>query len=288
MARLGGLVLRYVDERRKLGQFAQTTAKENRIVLWRFAEYIGVDQRPTKITARKIERWLLDHPRGPGTLRNEYSKIRVFCRWLLIRGHMRVDPFLQLTAPKIPRQVPRGLPDDDLNYLVATAVATDRRMAVILLLMAQEGLRCVEVCNLEMGDIDFDRRVVIVTGKGSHERELPLSDQTMKAVRLYVGEQMRAGPLVRSKTTPHVGVRPNYLSTLVGNFMREHNVKGTAHRIRHSMARDMLENGADIREVRDALGHSNISTTDIYIGRTKPSALRSAMQGRQYGYHPQP
>lgn len=283
MARTGGLVIRYVDERRKLGQFAKTTARETLIVLWRFAEFVGLERPPTAITARKVEQWMMTRDVAPGTLRSEFSKVRTFCRWLLTHEYLRRDPFLNLSRPKTPRYVPRGLGGDDIDFLVAAARAEDRRMYVVLCLMVQEGLRCVEVASLQMGDVDLDRRSVLVTGKGAHERELPLSEQSIEAIRLYAGHRLHAGPLVCSARNVHAGVSASYLSTLVARFIRDHHVEGTAHRLRHSMARDMLERGADLRAVRDALGHANVATTDRYLGRTKPAALRMAMQGRTYG-----
>ena len=283
--RVGSLVLQYVRERRQLGQFADTTASEVRMTLWRFATFIGPDQPASRITTRRIERWLLDQKVAPSSLRARYSRLHMFVRWLVSRGYLRHDPMDRIPPPRQPRYVPRGLPAGEIDRLVDSI--SDPRTLLIVLLMVREGLRCVEVANLQVGDVDRDNRVMIVNGKGGHQRRLPISDQTWEALEAYARvTRVTAGPLIRSTSNPHLGVNAKSISRLIGRVMRAAGVNGSAHSLRHSFARGMVDRGADIRAVKDALGHRSLSTTSVYIGSTPPDLLRAAMTAPAYGRRP--
>jgi site-specific recombinase XerD len=283
MERVGHLTLRYVHERRELGHFAPSTAEQVRFTLWRFAVFIGEDQPPTRITTRAVERWMLAQHVAPSSLRNRFSQLRMFVRWLVQHRYLRSDPTTTLSPPRQPRYLPRGLGVSDIDLLVDQTV--DPRLRVMVLLMVREGLRCCEVAALQLGDLDADAHVMIVNGKGGHQRMLPVSDQTWEALERY-GRLARtaAGPLIRSTMDPHRGINAKTLSRVVGRAMREAGVSGSAHGLRHSFARGMVDRGADIRAVRDALGHRSLTTTSMYIGSTPPDALRQAMTTRRYGH----
>lgn len=279
---VGSLVLRYVRERHQLGQFADTTASEVRMTLWRFAAFIGPDQPPERITTRRIERWLLDQKVAPATLRACYSRLHMFVRWLVAHHQLRHDPMDRILPPRQPRYVPRGLPASEIDRLVDSI--SDPRDLLIVMLMVREGLRCVEVSNLQVGDVDRDNRVMIVNGKGGHQRRLPISDQTWEALEAYARvTRATAGPLVRSTSNPHLGINAKTISRRIGRIMRAAGVNGSAHSLRHSFARGMVDRGADIRAVKDALGHRSLSTTSMYIGSTPPEMLRAAMTAPLYG-----
>lgn len=284
MLTTGSLVLKYIADRRKLKELGPRSARNASYVLWHFAESVGVDLPPDKISPRKVERWLMGRDVGPGSLRNEFSKVRTFCRWALIRGYMKKDPTLQLQCPKEPRRLPRALQQNDVDRVIEHA-AHDSRLLFMTLLMVQEGLRCVEVARLQAGDVDRSRRTVRIVGKGGHQRELPLSDQTWSAYLSYSDDRTTTGPLIRSRRSPRQGLAADTVSELVSDLMRGVEAGGTAHALRHTMARDLVDRGVDIRAVRDALGHANIRTTDRYIGTTGAKALQTAMAGRVYGNH---
>lgn len=282
MTTLGDLTGKYILERTKLGAFTATTAKNTRYVLWHFVDFVGADTSPDKLTPRKVEKWMMSRTLAPGSLRNEMSKVRCFCRWMVMCNYARRDPTVRLASPKEPRRLPRSLPTPQTDRVVQHAAA-DPRLYLVTLLMLQEGLRCVEVSRLQAGDVDHGRRTIRIVGKGGHQRELPLSEQTWSALATYTANHPSTGPLIRSLTALHKGIKPNTVSLMVGHLMHEVEAGGSAHALRHTMARDLIDRGGDIRAVRDALGHTNISTTDRYIGATDPKVLRSVMAGRTYG-----
>lgn len=158
--------------------------------------------------------------------------------------------------------------------------------------MVQEGLRRIEVTRLEIGDIDLIGRTIRVTGKGDHERLLPLTREAEEAIRDYLRQYpATTGPLIRSFHNPTLGVRPNTVSGMVHTAMLMAGVKQasydgvTPHALRHSCATDMLRAGAHVRDVQRALGHQTLATTETYMPLLV-NELRDAMEGRRYTEDP--
>lgn len=284
------LALRYVTERHRSGEYANTTATTVRNVLLGFSRTIGNPPART-ITRRHVERWLEECGLAPSSRRTAFCHVRSFCEWLTRRGYVAKLPTLDMRAPKEPRSVPRGLKHSIVDQLyTAAATRDDARLDLILSLMVQEGLRCKEVAGLQIGDMDLDDGSMLVTGKGGHQRVLPISAETRAAIDRYVASIPTAlvrGPLVRSRRDPHDGITANYVSQIVAGLMDAAGIKGrafdgiSAHALRHTAATDMLRNGAHIRDVQAALGHASIATTQRYLP-TLVRDLRDAMGGREY------
>lgn len=277
MLELPRLVADYTAERAARGRFRPRTVQTVTYTLRGFIDYIPDDG---VIERSHVEAWLTGVRMAPATARARLSQVRGFCRWLVRQGHLEADPTVDVEGPRTPRYVPRGLRSEAVARVLD--VCPDARARVVLLLMCQEGLRCVEVANLELGDVDFDNRVMLVNGKGGHQRVLPISDETWGAIVEYLTEQpASAGPLVRSYLDPHVGIDAAYVSTLVAKWIRAAGVNATAHSLRHTAASDMLRSGAHLRDVQHALGHVSLSTTQRYLPWLVGD-LREAMAGRQY------
>lgn len=275
-------VLRYVSERQRLGELTGESPYGVRKVLWAFAEAVGGERLPVKITRRHIERWLMDMDVAPATKRHRLSVVRTFFGWLIEQGEVRRDPTLGIRGPSMPRLVPpRGL--KAAQVAAVFAACPDVRAVLVVALMAQEGLRCREVSAIQMGDIDGEGRLMLVRGKGGHERVLPISDETWDAMLVYLGQNpATAGPLVRSYVHSRQGISAHYIGAIVSRIMTEAGVDESAHALRHSMATHMLERGAHVRTVQKALGHVSLGTTQRYLPWLVGS-LREAMGGRHYG-----
>ena len=277
---LAALVLVYVRERACLGEWSsRTSAPGARRILLRFVGQCD----GAGISPADVKRFLA-RPIGPNTRRKDFATIRGFCRWLVDQGHLAADPTAGMRPARAPRAVPRGYRRDVVDRLLA--VAPDARARLIILLEVQEGLRACEVARAELGDIDFEERTLLVHGKGSKERLLPISDQTWEALEAYLREwPARAGPLVRSYCRPRAGITPDYVADLVQRWLRLIGVpSGGGHGLRHTMATTLLrEQGADVRDVQAALGHASLSSTSVYLPFSDARRLRGVMDGRWYG-----
>lgn len=286
-ATLRPLATRYVRERSQRGELRPATRATYVQTLWLFVGAVG-DVEPSRLTRRKIERWLAEGQWAPATRRQRLSIVRLFVRWMVDRGDLKRDPTIAIARVRGVRHLPRGLDTDQVEALLA--VAGSARMTLILLLMVQEGLRRGEVARVEVGDVDMANRLLLVRGKGGHERVLPLSDETLEAMHTYLGERpARAGRLIRSEVPgcEHDGLSEPYITKLTHDVMVAAGVKRSptdgvsAHALRHTMATDLLRNGAHIRNVQAALGHADLKSTQVYLPWVV-GELRESMAGRRY------
>lgn len=276
---LGHLALRYVAERKARGEISPDTATGFRKTLCHLIESFG-DGPPRRLTRHRIERWLERKSARPSSKRTGLTIVRTWCKWLVLEGYLTKDPTARIASIRQPKYLPRGLPAEAVAATFARC--PDERAVLLVSLMVQEGLRCCEVARLEVGDVDLDNRLVLVRGKGGTQRVLPLSNESRFALLNYLSaEPSHHGPLIHSRINPTKGISAAYVSDLVGRWMTESGVKATAHALRHTMATDMLRGGAHVRDVQQALGHVELSSTQVYLPWLV-GELRDAMGGRNY------
>lgn len=277
---LGALALAYVDERRRRKELMPGSVVTVRCTLSTFVRSAGWDLQVRRLRPHHIEKWMEVGDRAPNTIRHQLSIVKTFCRWLLKRGHIKADPSLDIASPRLPRYIPRGLQTPQVTS--AFEKAPDSRAMLILSLMAQEGLRCCEVASLQFGDVDTVQRLLLIRGKGDHERVLPITSATWSAMQAYLAEHpAKAGPLVRSLSRPTKGIGAQHVSVLVAQWLHEADVAATAHALRHTCATDLLRGGAHLRDVQRVLGHQSLATTQRYLPWVVHD-LREAMEGRDY------
>lgn len=282
------LIEQYVGGRRRRGEVSARTAKNLRCHLYSLDRSFG--NRPlVQLRRRAIDRWLEtigDH--APNTRRNMLGNVRGFCRWLEEQGHVAADPTEGVPRIRRPRTVPRALPALDVAHLLAAC--PDQRARLIVALMAGCGLRCIEVSRLSIEDYDPAARTVSLTGKGGHQRVLPVPDFVHHELSGYlnVAGIPMGGPLIRSERVPYRGLSATTISTYVSRWFEAAGIKHgrwngrSAHALRHTCASDVLDGGADLRTVQEMLGHEQLSSTAIYLRRAHIGQLREAMEGRDY------
>lgn len=274
--------LRYVAERRSRGEYGPRTAAVVRQSLSRL---------PDPLTRPAVEAWLAAQVAAvhPNTARSRFSHLRGFCAWAVTEGILPADPTVGIRGPRAVATVPRALTHNEIGALLELAGPRER---VALLLGAQEGLRRVEMTRLTTGDLDVENGLLRVFGKNSRERLVPLSDETWAALNAYLAADppVAGGPLLHSRWTPAEPITPDHLGRLVSELMAAVGVKSgpwdgkSLHALRHTCANDMLDAGADLRDVQEMLGHAHLSTTaNVYARRLAAvGRLRRAAGGRAY------
>jgi integrase/recombinase XerD len=273
----------YLHERHARSEFSAETVRAVRYTLYNFAAHVG-GIPAHRLTRRHVETWLSDDTLAAATLRARLTRLRMFCTWLVDQKLLKVDPTYGLKGPRRQRRLPRGLHNEDVQLTLDAC--PDRRGQLIVLLMVQEGLRCGEVSRLQVDDINTTERLMLVRGKGGHERALPITEETWAALGGYLAETgVKQGPVIRSQVRPGRGVSPQHVSDLVRGWMGSVNVAATAHALRHTCATDLLRSGVHLRDVQHALGHASLATTELYLPWVVGD-LRTAMGGRKYGRVP--
>lgn len=212
--------------------------------------------------------------RSPRSLSRYLSSFRQFYRWLLREGRIQKDPSALIESPKLGRGLPRALNEQQVVALLeAPDVGTPLglRDRTMLELMYATGLRVSELVNLEVINLGISQGVVRVMGKGGKERLVPLGEEALSWMQRYL--QASRPDLMKGADCPLVFVTARKAGMTRQAFwhaIRRHAaVAGIAqpvspHMLRHSFATHLLNHGADLRVVQLLLGHSDLSTTQIY------------------------
>jgi integrase/recombinase XerD len=202
------------------------------------------------------------------------SSLKRFYRYGLRQGRVKADPTLRIDSPKLPRGLPKSLTEEDVESLLAAprrdTVLGLRDKAMLETLYAS-GLRVSELVALKLGQVSQDMGVVRVVGKGSKERLVPLGEEAIAWIRQYLKE---ARPeLLRGRAADDLFVTARGAAMtrqmfwhLLRRYAAQAGLKKpiSPHTLRHAFATHLLNHGADLRVVQLLLGHSDISTTQIY------------------------
>ncbi|CAB49304.1 site-specific tyrosine recombinase/integron integrase [Pyrococcus abyssi] len=171
----------------------------------------------------------------------------------------------KLKTPKMPKTLPKSLTEEEVRRIINAAETLRDRL--ILLLLYGAGLRVSELCNLRVEDVNFEYGVIVVRGgKGGKDRVVPISESLLSEIKRYLESRNDDSPylFVEMKRKRKDKLSPKTVWRLVKKYGRKAGVELTPHQLRHSFATHMLERGIDIRIIQELLGHSNLSTTQIY------------------------
>lgn len=251
------------------------------------SEWIQVDA--AAVTAWTSELSRADYARTSQA--RKLSALRMFARHL-VRENVRKDDFTELLAgPKLSRKLPDVLTRDEVERLLnAPSMSTPHgiRDRAIIELFYSSGLRVSELCEILLQSINLDDGYVRIFGKGSKERIAPIGSAAIKAVGDYI---VAARPhFVKAKTGSELflsqqgrAISRKMVWVLIKDYAVKAGIKKVIkpHLLRHSFATHLLEGGADLRAIQEMLGHSDISTTQIY---TSVEAARLADEHALY--HP--
>lgn len=279
---------RWLSERYRSREIGK---KSLRVLQARFRdlEAIHGDRPISELDRETLRRWSRQIGHLSAASRRAYlSTVGGFCRWAVTEGLLEVDPTETLPRIKEPRRIPRARSESDVALILAAA--PDARARLMVLLMVEMGLRCIEVARLEVDDYDRHSQTMLIHGKLDNERMLPVPAQVAEAVDVYresVG--WLAGPLICSELSPRQPITTHYVSQMVTTLMYRSGVKKMprdgvgAHSLRHTAASDVLDRCNNVRTVQQMLGHSSLATTQVYLRRASLGQLREAMEGRYYG-----
>lgn len=204
------------------------------------------------------------------------SGVKSAMRYLKLEGFIENNPSRLLGSPRIGRKLPEVLSIEQIDSMIDMIdleSATGRRNRAIIETLYGCGMRVSELCNLEISNIDFENRFIIVRGKGNKERIVPMSEPAAEEIALYLAEER---PRLKIKSGEEnivfLNVRGHRLTRqMVFIFLRDlaalagvDKVIGP-HTLRHSFASHLLDGGANLRAIQQMLGHESIVTTEIYL-----------------------
>jgi integrase/recombinase XerD len=235
--------------------------------------------------------WRTKEGAKPRSTARQLSSFRRFYRFLLREAVIGEDPTLKIEMPKIGRSLPRSLTEDEVESLLSAPDTRDplgHRDRTMLEVLYATGLRVTELINLRQNEINLNQGVLRVSGKGERERLIPLGDEAQNWLRDFL-----AGPrveiLLERQTDYLFPTRRGDRMTrqafwhIIKRYTKKAKISGklSPHTLRHAFATHLLNNGADLRVVQMLLGHSDLSTTQIYT-----HVARARMKEMHTQHHP--
>lgn len=289
------LIDRFLEYIRVERNYSLYTVSDYRNDIIEFMQYLemekfGTLEKFSNNAARYYLAYLNQKKLRTRSVARKMSSLRSFYRFLVNEGICEVNKFAELSSPKLEKVLPKFLYLEEIDKLfdsIKTDTVLGKRDYALLEFMYGTGVRVSELCNIEIDDIDYVNRQVIVLGKGSKERYLPLHELIIEALEDYVSSarielQSRNKLDISNKLflnhhgselSPR-GVRV-ILEKIVSNASESFHI--SPHMLRHSFASHLLNNGADLVTVQELLGHENLSTTQIYTHISKEQIKREYM-----------
>lgn len=201
------------------------------------------------------------------------TTLRTFYKFLIINNIVKENIMDFISSPKREKHLPRVLSENEIDKLLNIPL-TDHysyRNKAILELMYATGLRVSELINLKVNDIDLNMAILKTIGKGAKERIIPLGDYALNYLKIYINEYRSL--LIKKDLNDYLFLNNHGnkltrqgLFKILNKLAREQDIKAeiSPHTLRHSFATHLLNGGADLRSIQELLGHSDISTTQIY------------------------
>lgn len=266
------LYLEYLEVERGL---AENTIDAYRRDLYSLATFIQITEigMIKRIHLNMYIKNLHDKNYTPFSIARQIASIKGFFRWASAGELIDTNPALAIEQPKLPKRLPKVLSFSEIKELLSENM-TVLHKAVFELLYAS-GLRVSELADIPLNNIDLQSKYVRCLGKGSKERIVPMGEIACNALKKYLKEREY---IIKKYniTSKYFFIKENGkkltrqdVYVFINSIGKHINKNISPHTIRHSFATHLLENGADLRIVQELLGHSDVSTTQLYTHISK-------------------
>ena len=272
-------------------KYSDNTVKAYKQYLTKFMNYLN-NKKINKIVKKDIENYIeyLSKNLEARTVSRNISTLKSLYKYLMINKIVNKNPMEIIRNPKLKKSLPKVLSETEINSLLDIKPKNhfDYRNKAMIELMYSSGLRVSELINLKVTDIDLENETVRVFGKGSKERIIPLNEYTVVALKIYIKEHRKELFKHGENNYLFLNNHGNQMTRqgffkILKNLAKDKNIKTefSPHTIRHSFATHLLKHGADLRSIQELLGHSDISSTQIYTHITNEKLKENYEE-----YHP--
>ncbi len=259
---------------------SDNTREAYRSDIERFASWLNPEVTPADVSREHLENFIyLLHETGiaPRSQARIISGLKSFFQYLTLDNLRTDNPMALIEPPAIGRHLPEVLTIDEIEAMIS-AIDLDEpqgiRNRAIIETLYGSGLRVSELCTLERRRVFLDEGFLTVTGKGSKERMVPMSETAIEQIALYLKQQDSTGAHIKPGEEDYLFLnrRGAHLTRvmifyIVRDLAEKAGIRKTIspHTLRHSFATHLLEGGANLRAIQQMLGHESIATTEIYL-----------------------
>lgn len=265
-------------------RYSPHTVKAYTSDIFSFCQSLGSndDSRLLEVSSRDIRTWLIELAGtnlSPRSYKRKLSSVKAFYKFLLREGIIKKVPTDSIIVPKHQNPLPEFYSSGETTRLFENVVFPDGfvgfRDKLIIQLFYLTGIRLAELVNLRINDIDYSIQRVSVLGKRNKQRNIPLSISTLQLISSYLA--LREKDFGNVKNNDYLFIKqngekvyPRLIQRLVHKYLSQVTTseKTNPHKLRHTFATHMLNNGADLNAVKELLGHANLAATEIYTHNT--------------------
>lgn len=270
MYQIIGEYLEYLELEKGL---SQNTLEAYRRDLSEFSQGVEDITKVDRMSINMFIRKLRENKLAPSSIIRKIASLRGFFKWASSAGIIDKNPASTLEQPKVPQRLPKVVSIKEIEEMLHNNLTPLEH--VIMELLYSCGLRVSELVNLKTSDIDLSSKYVRCFGKGSKERIIPIGEIAKKAVTEYMTERdflvkkynLNTKLLLIQNSGRFITRQDVYTFIHAQGKLIHKNI--SPHTLRHSFATHLLENGADLRVVQELLGHSDVSTTQLYTHISK-------------------
>ena len=273
---LAAAIDEYLTYQQVVRRLSPHTIDATRRDLRRFAEFLDTDPAPLGqpvVDTHRVRSFvaaLNQAGKSARTIARVLSSVRGFFEHLVAQGTLAHNPATGVRSPKQTRRLPKALDPDQTAQLLDGSPrqsTIERRDLAMAELLYGSGLRLAELVDANVGDVDFSSKLIRVTGKGQRDRIIPLSSQSIEALKSWLATRTSptsTAPLFTGRGENRISPRTvqTRLKRMANASILNDGVH--PHMLRHSFASHVLESSGDLRAVQELLGHVNLSTTQIY------------------------
>ena len=252
---------------------AANTIDAYRRDLYDFADGASSIEDVNRLYINTYIRSLKERKLAPTSVIRKVASLRGFFKWTFSMGIIDKNPASTLEQPKVPQRLPKIVSIKEIDTMLHSKLTPLEH--VIIELLYSCGLRVSELVNLKLNDIDLNSKYVRCFGKGSKERLVPMGEAAKMALKEYLQTReliiKKCGINSKKLLINNEGrfINRQDVYTLIHARGKMINKNISPHTLRHSFATHLLENGADLRVVQELLGHSDVSTTQLYTHISK-------------------